>query len=66
MPLNTIKLVPTGGVSKANIQEFFKAGASAVGMGGSLFDKELIASKNHDGLYAHFKAIATKVSKFIQ
>jgi len=64
-PLNNMKLLPTGGVSADNIEDFFKAGAFGVGMGGSLFDKELIASKNYEGLFNHFKAIADKVLNVI-
>lgn len=64
-PLNNMRLLPTGGVSVDNIEGFFKAGAIGVGMGGSLFDKELIASNNYDGLFNHFKAIANKVLKVI-
>ncbi|MCW2119007.1 bifunctional 4-hydroxy-2-oxoglutarate aldolase/2-dehydro-3-deoxy-phosphogluconate aldolase [Flavobacterium sp. 7A] len=60
-PLNTIKLLPTGGVDVHNIQSFFQAGAIGVGMGGSLFDKKLIEAKNYDALYEHFKAICDKV-----
>jgi 2-dehydro-3-deoxyphosphogluconate aldolase/(4S)-4-hydroxy-2-oxoglutarate aldolase len=65
-PLNTIKLVPTGGVSKENIQEFFKAGAWGVGMGGSLFDKKMIAANNFESLQSHFNTIAEKVRNIIK
>ena len=61
-PLNTIKLLPTGGVDVNNIQSFFQAGAIGVGMGGSLFDKKLIAAKDYNALYEHFKAICDKVN----
>ena len=54
--------MPTGGVSVENIASFFKSGAVGVGMGGSLFDKILIANEDYDGLYRHFKAIAEKVN----
>ena len=37
-PLPQIPLMPTGGVSLQNIQEFKKAGAVAFGIGGSLVD----------------------------
>ncbi len=57
----TLKLLPTGGVSKDNIEAFFKAGAIGVGMGNSLFNEKLIANKDFDGLYNHFKLIADKV-----
>ncbi|MEP0713698.1 MAG: bifunctional 4-hydroxy-2-oxoglutarate aldolase/2-dehydro-3-deoxy-phosphogluconate aldolase, partial [Algoriphagus sp.] len=40
-PLDQVKLLPTGGVSKANIYSFFEAGAFGVGMGSSLIDKNL-------------------------
>jgi 2-dehydro-3-deoxyphosphogluconate aldolase/(4S)-4-hydroxy-2-oxoglutarate aldolase len=62
-PLNNLKLVPTGGVSIDNIASFFKAGAAAVGMGSSLFDKKLIAKKDFEGLLNHFKKICAIVSK---
>lgn len=60
-PLNEIKLLPTGGVSLTNIQDFFKNGASGVGMGGTLFDQQLIADENYEGLYHHFSNYAQKV-----
>ncbi|WP_010136715.1 bifunctional 4-hydroxy-2-oxoglutarate aldolase/2-dehydro-3-deoxy-phosphogluconate aldolase [Ochrovirga pacifica] len=56
-PLNTIKLLPTGGVSKNNIADFFKVGAVGVGMGSSLFDKKLIATGNMQALKQHFISI---------
>lgn len=64
-PLNEIKLLPTGGVSLNNIQEFFKNGATGVGMGGTLFDQQLIADENYDGLYHHFLNYAQKVKNAI-
>jgi 2-dehydro-3-deoxyphosphogluconate aldolase/(4S)-4-hydroxy-2-oxoglutarate aldolase len=60
-PLNTLKLLPTGGVSIDNIKAYFKAGAYGVGMGGSLFDGNLIAEKDYEGLYKHFLAIKNLV-----
>ncbi|MDO6803546.1 bifunctional 4-hydroxy-2-oxoglutarate aldolase/2-dehydro-3-deoxy-phosphogluconate aldolase [Wenyingzhuangia sp. 1_MG-2023] len=56
-PLNTIKLLPTGGVSKDNISDFFNVGCVGVGMGGSLFDKNIILSGDKIALKAHFDAI---------
>ncbi len=37
-PMPELKLMPTGGVSLENIQEYFNAGACAVGIGGNLFE----------------------------
>lgn len=61
-PLPNLKLLPTGGVSLDNITSFFKVGAIGVGMGSSLFDKTLIANKDYDGLFQHFKKIAKEVT----
>lgn len=60
--LNTLKLLPTGGVSKDNIEAFFTAGAIGVGMGSTLFNEKLIGNKDFEGLYNHFTWIADKVS----
>ncbi|HMF70362.1 MAG TPA: bifunctional 4-hydroxy-2-oxoglutarate aldolase/2-dehydro-3-deoxy-phosphogluconate aldolase [Flavitalea sp.] len=63
-PLNKIKLMPTGGVSLENCEAFFKAGAKAVGMGGNLFPKDLISSKNWEELaevFQRYHAVITKI-----
>jgi len=54
-PLNKIKLMPTGGISLSNIEAFMKAGADGLGIGGQLFDKQLIKNQDWDGLLEHFK-----------
>jgi 2-dehydro-3-deoxyphosphogluconate aldolase/(4S)-4-hydroxy-2-oxoglutarate aldolase len=54
-PLNKIKLLPTGGISLGNIEAFIKAGADGLGVGGQLFDKQLIKNQVWDGLLDHFK-----------
>lgn len=61
-PLNKIKLMPTGGINLANMQSFMKAGADGLGVGGQLFDKDLIKSANWDGLKDHFKQYASYFS----
>lgn len=63
-PLNEIKLLPTGGITKANIGSFFDAGAMGVGMGGSLLNKELIANGDYDGLRNHFLEIRNEIAKY--
>lgn len=64
-PLNNIKLLPTGGVSKDNIKSFFAAGATGVGMGSSLLDKELIKNNDFNGLADHFKSIKEEIKAYI-
>lgn len=61
-PLNKIKLMPTGGINLSNMQSFMKAGADGLGVGGQLFDKELIKSANWDGLKDHFKQYSSYFS----
>ncbi len=63
-PLNKIKLLPTGGVSRENIRAFFAAGAVGVGMGSSLLDKQLISENNFDGLKEHFIKIKKEIRDF--
>ncbi len=64
-PLNEIQLVPTGGVSKDNIKSFFQAGAFGAGLGGSLFNKELIAKGDYEGLKNHFKSYKKELEGFL-
>ncbi len=45
-PFPHIKIMPTGGVNRATAAEFIKAGACAVGVGGELVGKPLIAAKD--------------------
>jgi 2-dehydro-3-deoxyphosphogluconate aldolase / (4S)-4-hydroxy-2-oxoglutarate aldolase len=45
-PLGQIPLIPTGGVTIENAQEFLQAGAIAVGLASQLFPKEAIATGN--------------------
>ncbi len=60
-PLNQIKLLPTGGVSLDNIHDFKKAGADGYGIGSQLFDKELIKSKDWNGLKNHIQKFISKI-----
>ena len=65
-PLNEVLVLPTGGVSLTTIKSFFQAGATGVGMGGSLLKKELIAKQDFEGLKAHFTAVKNEIAEFIQ
>lgn len=58
-PLGHIPLIPTGGVTLDNAQEFIQAGAIAVGLSSELFPKKLVAAEN-------WVAIAENTSKLIQ
>ena len=45
-PLPQVKLVPTGGVSLANVADFVRAGVEAVGVGGELVSNALLESRD--------------------
>ncbi len=40
--------MPTGGVDSGNMESWFRAGASAVGIGGGLISKEIMENKDFD------------------
>ncbi len=60
-PLNNIKLIPVGGVTKDNIKAFFENGSYGVGMGSSLFSKDLISNHSVENLSFHFKSILNEI-----
>ena len=60
-PLNNIKLIPVGGVTKDNIKAFFENGSYGVGMGSSLFSKDLISNHSLENLSFHFKSILNEI-----
>ncbi len=60
-PLPQIPLVPTGGVELENIGAFLKAGASALGVGGNLVGKKLVAARDYKGLTENARKFADAV-----
>lgn len=54
-PLNKLKVLPTGGISLENMNDFLKAGSDGLGIGSQLFDKKMIAEKDWTGLKAYFE-----------
>jgi 2-dehydro-3-deoxyphosphogluconate aldolase/(4S)-4-hydroxy-2-oxoglutarate aldolase len=61
---HNLKFMPTGGVdtTKENIESWFKAGVSAVGMGSKLISKDLMAAKD----YSTIENKTKKVLEIIQ
>ena len=45
-PLPFLRLIPTGGLDHSNIKAYLENGAFAVGVGGNLVDKQLIAARD--------------------
>lgn len=60
-PLDNMKLIPVGGVSKNNIRAFFENGSYGVGMASSLFSKNLISKNSMEELSQHFKSILNEI-----
>lgn len=57
-PLPDIPIMPTGGVSRDNLVDWFRAGAVAVGAGSELCPKELMTTGN-------FKAVSGIAAEFV-
>ena len=58
-PLPQVLLIPTGGVKLELVGDFISAGASALGVGSELINKEAVASEN-------FGYISSPARKFLQ
>jgi len=56
-PLPQVPLMPTGGVSLTTAMDYLKAGAAALGVGGDLINKQLMAEGN-------FAEITSRARKF--
>ncbi|MCX8064455.1 MAG: bifunctional 4-hydroxy-2-oxoglutarate aldolase/2-dehydro-3-deoxy-phosphogluconate aldolase [Candidatus Hydrogenedentes bacterium] len=61
-PLPHLQLVPTGGINHENAKEYINAGAVAVGVGGKLVSKNLLASKNFDQIAETAKLYKSAIS----
>lgn len=55
-PLNQIKLLPTGGIDLGNLSDFMQVGSEGLGIGGQLFDRQLIEKEDWAGLKLHFES----------
>ncbi len=60
-PLPDIPLVPTGGVSIANVADFIRAGACAVGAGSELVDRTLVDRRDFAELERRARGFITAV-----
>lgn len=62
-PLGHIPMMPTGGVSLDNVQEFIRNGAVAVGVGGTLLNKKAIAENRFDFIENTASEFAASIKK---
>jgi 2-dehydro-3-deoxyphosphogluconate aldolase/(4S)-4-hydroxy-2-oxoglutarate aldolase len=65
-PMPYLKLMPTGGVTLTNADEWLNAGACAVGVGSALFDKEAIRSGNYKKLTENAQMVTNSVLSAIK
>ena len=58
--------MPTGGVSpdEANLKGWFDAGVTCVGMGSQLISKEILNSRDFDGLKVKVAEALAMIKKF--
>src|SRR5664279_622333 len=54
--------MPTGGVNSENIESWFRAGVSVVGMGSSLISHEMVDNKNFDLLKSNTGALLRQIA----
>ncbi len=57
-PLPFLRLIPTGGIDLDNLAAYLKSGAFAVGVGGKLADRQLIAARDWAALTDRARAFA--------
>ncbi|HYF84047.1 MAG TPA: bifunctional 4-hydroxy-2-oxoglutarate aldolase/2-dehydro-3-deoxy-phosphogluconate aldolase [Clostridia bacterium] len=62
-PYDYIDMMPVGGVDVDNVGEFIKAGSIAVGVGGSLIRKDLLAKENYKAIEELAKKFIDEISK---
>jgi 2-dehydro-3-deoxyphosphogluconate aldolase/(4S)-4-hydroxy-2-oxoglutarate aldolase len=58
-----LKFMPTGGVdtTKENIESWYKAGVSAVGMGSKLVSKDLMSSQDYSAIESETRKVLTLI-----
>ncbi len=62
-PLPHLKLMPTGGVSLTNVNEWIAAGACAVGIGSSLVDKKALAEGNYEQIRINAETLIKNINE---
>lgn len=60
-PLSRVKLVPTGGINAENGRSYLEAGATALGIGGSLFNQEALVERDTDRQRKHLQSLIATI-----
>lgn len=64
-PMPHLKLMPTGGVTLTNAGEWLKAGASAVGLGSALLDKQALKEENYEKITRNAESVMACINDYI-
>lgn len=62
-PLGKMPLMAVGGISAANIKEYFKAGASFAGIASGIFKKEALLSQREDEIKQSIQVLEEKLKE---
>ncbi|WP_027416736.1 bifunctional 4-hydroxy-2-oxoglutarate aldolase/2-dehydro-3-deoxy-phosphogluconate aldolase [Aneurinibacillus terranovensis] len=62
-PLGHIPMMPTGGVDLSNVEQFIRNGAAAVGVGGSLLNKQAIEEERYEVLTETAQKFAAAIQR---
>lgn len=65
-PMPHLKLLPTGGVSVENVQDWLRAGSFALGVGSALVDIKAVRAGRFDVIRNNAKALSREVSEFMK
>lgn len=60
-PFPSIKIVPTGGVSRDNAAEWIRAGAAAIGVGSALVESQAVLTRRFDDITDNARAFVASV-----
>ncbi len=62
-PMPHLNIMPTGGVTLYNVNDWIKAGASAVGIGSALVTAEQLKNKDYMGIENNAKLVVDSITK---
>ncbi|MBI9071480.1 MAG: bifunctional 4-hydroxy-2-oxoglutarate aldolase/2-dehydro-3-deoxy-phosphogluconate aldolase [Melioribacteraceae bacterium] len=65
-PMPDLKIMPTGGVSLTNADQWFNVGACAVGVGGCLIDSKAIEENNFSKLTENAEQLMNTINSYFE
>lgn len=65
-PMPHLKLLPTGGVSADNVDQWLRAGSFALGVGSALVDLKAVRQRNFEAIRNNAEALCRAVSQYME